>query len=63
MNIMKDALLHRILIAASMLALVPLAVAPILYLAGATTLDTTKTILLSATLLWFATAPFWMKKE
>lgn len=63
MNIMKDALLHRILIAASMLALVPLAVAPILYLVGATTLETTKTILLSATLLWFATAPFWMKKE
>lgn len=30
---------------------------------GGLFLGTTKTILLAATLLWFGTAPFWMKKD
>jgi hypothetical protein len=44
----------------SLAALVATIVPPILFLVGQLTLDSTKWIMLAATLVWFAVTPFWM---
>lgn len=37
---------------------------PVLFMAGSLKdLDTVKNLMLAATLVWFVTAPVWMKKE
>ncbi len=47
----------------ALLMLVVLIVPSILYLADKMTLDTVKTIMLVATVLWFIAAPLWMWRE
>ncbi|MBD3385452.1 hypothetical protein GF407_11070 [candidate division KSB1 bacterium] len=50
----------KILKTISMLSLLLLILAPLAYLQGRLQLDTTKTWLIVATLVWFISAPFWM---
>lgn len=52
---------HRVLPILSWLALIGIVFAPGLYLADQMTLAAAKKAMLAATILWFATAPFWMK--
>lgn len=47
----------------SFLALGAIIVPPLLYLAGGLTLPVVKGWMLAATLVWFATVPFWMGRE
>ncbi len=47
----------------ALLMLVVLIAPSILYLAGKMTLPTVKTVMLLATILWFAAATVWMWKE
>ena len=47
----------------SFLALIALTAAPIAYLGEHVDLGTTKTWMLAATVLWFATVPFWMGRS
>lgn len=47
----------------SYVALAALIAAPLAYLGQRIDLSTTKTWMLAATLLWFATVPFWMNRE
>jgi hypothetical protein len=44
----------------SWLALTATALAPVLYAAGQIALPPTKVAMLLATIVWFATVPFWM---
>ncbi len=48
---------------ASWLALAGIVLPPILYFNGALTHEAVKTILLLATVVWFAATPFWMDHE
>ena len=41
-------------------ALAATALAPVLYAAGQISLKSTNVVLLLATIVWFATTPFWM---
>ena len=43
-------------------ALAATALAPVLYAAGQVELSRTKLIMLLATIVWFATVPFWMDR-
>jgi len=45
------------------LALVLLVLAPLLFFAEKISLETNKTLLLSASIAWFATAPFWILRR
>jgi len=46
----------------SLLALLGVIVPPVLYLTGMLEKPPMKTAMFASTLLWFATAPFWMGK-
>lgn len=46
----------------SYLSLILLVTAPVLFYVGNITLDTTKNLMLIATIIWFATAIFWMDR-
>jgi len=45
------------------LALAATLLPSVLYLLGKTPLDTVKTVMLGATVVWFATAPIWMERK
>jgi hypothetical protein len=47
----------------SFIALATLLAAPVLYFAGSISKAPMQTTMLIATLLWFATAPFWMGRK
>jgi hypothetical protein len=53
----------KILKTISLLSLLLLILAPLAYLQGRLQLDTTKTWLIVATLVWFVSAPFWMNRR
>jgi hypothetical protein len=55
--------MRRLLQLASSLALVGIVVPPILYFAGTLAHDPLKVVMLGATILWFATTPFWMNER
>lgn len=55
--------MKKILRPISYAALVMLIVPPLGVFAGKVTLDASKAWMLGATLVWFATAPFWMGKS
>jgi len=45
----------------SYLALAGIVLPPFLYFGGSITLSVTQTVMLVATILWFASAPLWME--
>jgi len=48
---------------AALIALAALIVAPVAFFYRAATLDTAKTIMLAATVVWFIAAPVWLGKR
>jgi hypothetical protein len=48
---------------ASYLALAGIVIPPILYFRGGMSHDAVKTVMLLATVLWFAATPFWMNRR
>lgn len=48
---------------ASSLALAGIVIPPMLYFSGEMAHDTVKTVMLLATVLWFAVTPFWMNSR
>jgi hypothetical protein len=48
---------------ASSLALAGIVIPPVLYFSGEMAHDTVKTVMLLATVLWFAATPFWMNSD
>jgi hypothetical protein len=52
--------MRRLLQLASSLALAGIVVPPILYFMGTMDHQPLKTVMLGATILWFAATPFWM---
>ena len=52
--------MRRALQVASSLALVGIVIHPVLYFRGDLAQDGMKTVMLLATILWFAATPFWM---
>lgn len=48
---------------ASWLALAGIVAPPFLYFYGSVTHEAVKTIMLLATIVWFATTPFWMDRS
>lgn len=55
--------MKKLLMIVSILALVMLIAPPIGVFLGKMEIQTSKNWMLAATLLWFATAPFWMGKN
>ena len=52
-----------ILVTVSIAALVMLIVSPVLVYAGRIDLDLSKNLMFGATVVWFGTSPFWMRKR
>ena len=52
--------MRRALQVASSLALVGIVIPPVLYFSGDLPQDGMKTVMILATILWFAATPFWM---
>lgn len=55
--------MHLILKIVSLLSLVVLVLPSVLFLAGRMELDTVKSIMIAASIVWFVTAAGWMWKE
>jgi len=55
--------MRRVLQLASSLAVVGIVIPPILYFRGELAHDGMNTVMLLATILWFASAPFWMNNR
>lgn len=53
--------MKKILMPISIIGLLLLVIGPVLFAAGKVDLPMNKNILLVGTILWFATAPFWME--
>jgi Na+/glutamate symporter len=53
--------MKKLLIPISIIGLVLIVLGPVLFAAGRIELDMNKHIMLAGTILWFATAPFWME--
>ena len=55
--------MRKLLQLASFLALVGIVIPPILYFRGSLPRDGMNTVMLLATILWFAATPFWMNSR
>ena len=55
--------MRRVLQLASLLALVGIVIPPILYFRGELPQDGMKTVMLLASILWFAATPWWMNER
>jgi len=55
--------MRKVLQLASGLALAGIVIPPILYFAGTLAADGMNTVMLVATVLWFAVTPFWMNNR
>jgi hypothetical protein len=56
----RGSVVRKVLQLASSLALTGIVIPPVLYFGGELARDVMETVMLVATVLWFAATPFWM---